>query len=347
MLFVEYLGQLFPGLSISDQDSNSIFDMRFLHLGPAQLLALAVIACFTVINYFGIRIAAGIQNLLTGGKVLLLGTFTILAFSIGTGDWNHLTQSAVRTSPHSVGAQFAISLIYVMYAYSGWNAATYVAEEIRDPERTLPRALVLGTAIVAVIYLGLTLAFLYALPLVSMKGNLRVGASAAVALFGNSVGGLFSGIMAVCILSSVSAMVIVGARVNYAMAEDRCFFLDAAKVHPRWRTPSRAIIYQGIAAGVMVVTATFEGLAYYIGVALVFFAALATAGVIRLRRRTGWKHLPALNLAFPLLPAVFILAGLWMLSYGIWLRPRVALMCGLTLAAGMLFFRLKVRKTTQ
>ena len=344
LLFAEYLGHLFPGLSISQHSIGATFAARFFHLGSAHLLALGVIACFTLINVFGIKLAAGIQNYLTGGKIVVLGTFIILAFSVGKGDWENLTRSAARTSPHSLGAQFAISLIFIMYAYSGWNAATYVAEEINQPERTLPRALVLGTAIVTVLYLGLTVAFIYALPLESLKGNLRVGASAATALFGNSVGGLFSGIMAMSILSSVSAMVIVGPRVYYAMAEDGCFFRDAARVHPRWQTPSRAIVYQGLASGVMVVTASFEGLAYYIGVALVFFAALATAGVIRLRGRAGWKKLPALERGFPLLPGIFIVAGLWMLAYAIWLRPVVALGCALTLAAGMVVFRLRIRK---
>lgn len=346
LLFAEYLGHLVPALSISPQGVAAPFPSRFLHLGSAQLLALGVIACFTLINVFGIKLAAGIQNFLTGGKVLVLGTFVVLAFSVGKGDWENLTRTAVPTSPHSLGAQFAISLIFVMYAYSGWNAATYVAEEIKQPERTLPRALVFGTALVAVLYLGLTLAFIYALPLQSLKGNLRVGASAATALFGSSVGGMFSGIMAMCILSSVSAMVIVGPRVYYAMAEDGCFFRDASRVHPRWQTPSRAIVYQGLASGVMVVTASFEGLAYYIGAVLVFFAALATAGVIRLRLRTGWKRLPALNWGFPLLPGIFILATLWMLGYTLWLRPDVALWCALTLAAGMLVYRLRIRQTS-
>jgi basic amino acid/polyamine antiporter, APA family len=344
LLFAEYMGHLFPDLSISPQDPGANFAARFIHLGSAQLLALGVIACFTFINVFGIKLAAGIQNFLTGGKVAVLGAFIILAFSVGNGHWQNLTRPAVRSSPHGLGAQFAISLIFIMYAYSGWNAATYVAEEIKQPERSLPRALITGTATVAVLYLGLTLAFIYALPLESLKGNLHVGASAATALFGNSVGGLFSGIMAICILSSVSAMVIVGPRVYYAMATDGCFFRDASRVHPRWQTPSRAVVYQGLASSVMVVTATFEGLAYFIGIALVFFSALATAGLIRLRSRTGWKRLPVLGWRYPLIPGVFITAGLWMLSYTLWLRPVVALWCALTLAAGMLAFRLVIHR---
>lgn len=343
LLFAEYLGHLFPVFSISPGNVPGAFPARFLRFGMAQFLALSVIALFALVNILGIKLAARIQNVLTGTKVAVLGAFVVLAFSVGNGDWKNLAQAAARTSPHSLGAQFAISLIFVMYAYSGWNAATYVAEEIKRPERTLPLALVLGTCIVAALYLGLTGAFIYALPLESLKGDLGAGASAATALFGNSVGGLFSGIMAASILSSVSAMVIVGPRVYFAMAEDGCFFRDAARVHPRWQTPSHAILYQALASGVMVMAASFEGLAYYIGAALVFFAALATAGVIRMRRRAGWKRLPALSWGFPLLPGVFLLASLWMLAYTLWLRPPVALWCSITLLAGVLVYRLRFR----
>ena len=343
LLFAEYLGPFFPALSISPEETRAGLTIRLLHFGSAQWVALGVIGLFTLINILGVGLAAKVQNLLTGIKVAVLGTFVILAFLIGHGHWGNLTQATERTSPHSLAAQFAISLVFVMYAYSGWNAATYVAEEIKQPERILPLALVLGTSVVAVIYLALNAAFIYALPLESLKGVLRVGALAATALFGSPVGDLFSGIMAASILSSVSAMVIVGPRVYYAMAEDGCFFRDAARVHPRWRTPSRAILYQAGASGVMVVTASFEGLAYYIGVALIFFAALATAGVIRMRRRPGWKRLPALDRAFPLLPGLFILASLWMLAYTLWLRPAVPLWCILTIVVGILFYRWRFR----
>jgi APA family basic amino acid/polyamine antiporter len=275
--------------------------------------------------------------------VIVLGSFVALAFTIGNGHWENFARSTERTSPHGLGVQFAISLIFVMYAYSGWNAATYVAEEIRGPERTLPRALVLGTVLVAALYLALNVAFLYALPLGSLKGVLRVGAVAATALFGGGVGGVFTGIMAACILSSISAMVIVGPRVYYAMAVDGCFFRDAARINERWRTPARAILYQALAAGLMVVTASFGALAYYIGGALIFFAALATAGDLRLRRRQGWKRLPALDFLFPLIPAVFILASLWMLVYTFWLQPKVATACALTLATGMAVYAWKFR----
>ncbi len=345
LLFTEYLGNFFPTLAASHQGAEATFALRFFQLGWPQAVALAVIVLFATINVLGMALAARVQIALTAIKVLVLTSFVVLGFWLGRGDWANLGQVTVRTSTHSLAAQFAISLVFVMYAYSGWNAATYVAEEIQNPERTLPRALVIGTGIVAALYLAMNVAFIYALPLESLKGLLRVGAATATALFGSGAGGVFAGVMAACILSTVSAMVIVGPRVYYAMAEDRCFFRDAARISERWQTPARAILYQALAAGIMVVTATFAGLAYYIGTMLVFFAALATAGGMRLRKRAGWKRLPALSGAYPLIPAVFILASLWMLIYTFGLRQDVLLACALTLLAGMGVYKFKFRRT--
>jgi APA family basic amino acid/polyamine antiporter len=333
LAFSEYLGHFLPSLSVGAQARSAAFG--WLHLGNGQFVALGVVAAFTVVNIVGLKLASRLQNVLTALKLGILGTFLALAFTAGHGDWSHFTLAATRTSPHSVSAQFAVSLIFVMFAYSGWNAATYVAEEMRTPEQTLPSALLLGTGLVASFYLALNVAFIYALPLEALKGVVRVGATAASALFGSGIGGLFSGIMAVAVLSCVSAMVIVGPRVYYAMAQDGCFFSSAARVHARWQTPARAVLYQAIASGVMVLTGTFERLIYYIGFALILFAALASAGVFRMRRRPNWKRLPAVSWCYPLVPSVFVGASMWMLAYTLYLRPTESLLALLTIACGL------------
>jgi len=146
-------------------------------------------------------------------------------------------------------------------------------------------------------------------------------------------------VMSMGLLSTVSAMVIVGPRVYYAMAQDGCFFRDAALVDPRWGTPVRAILWQALASAAMILTGTFESMLYYIGFALVLFAALAVAGMARLRRRPAWKRLGAVNWGYPLLPAVFVGASVWMLCYTMALRPRESFFGLLTMAAGMLAYR--------
>ena len=341
----EYLGYFFPSLSMRHTQPSSGW-IGWLRPGNGQLLALAVIVVFAVVNILGIRLAARLQTILTATKLAVLGAFLLLAFTIGRGDWHNFTLAAARTSPHGVGTQFAVSLIFVMFAYSGWNAATYVAEEMKTPERTLPLALVVGTGAVAFIYLALNAAFIYALPLESMKGVVRVGALAAGGLFGPQGEAIFSGMMAAGILSCVSAMVIVGPRVYYAMALDGCFFRGAAQVNKRWHTPVQAILYQTVASAAMILTGTFERLIYYLGFALILFAALATAGIFRLRGRPGWKRLAAISWAYPLIPAVFVGASIWMLSYTLFLRPIESLLGLLTMASGALLYRWKFRKAS-
>ena len=337
LAFSEYLSYFYAPLSVSASTGRSL-GFFHIHSGYGQWLAIAIVAAFAGINILGLRLAAKLQNLLTSLKLGVLLTFLALAFNVGTGSFEHFSQPAARVSAHSLGAQFAVSLIFVMFAYSGWNAATYVAEEMKTPESTLPTALVSGTLLVAVFYLALNAAFLYALPLEKMKGVVRVGGAAAVALFGDRGGGLFSAIMAVGLLSCVSAMVIVGPRVYYAMAKDGCFFPAAARLHPRWLTPGQAILYQSVATAAMILTGTFEGLIYYIGFALILFAALATAGMVRLRRRPGWKVLPAVSWGYPLAPAIFMVASVWMLFYTAALRPRESFLGLLTVLAGGLAY---------
>ncbi len=341
MAFSEYLAYFFPSLAVASAPKGSSVHLQWLHAGNGQWLAIGIIAFFAAVNILGLRLAANLQNILTGLKLGILGTFLALAFVIGKGSVGHFQELTARTSTHSVAAQFAVSLIFVMFAYSGWNAATYVAEEIKSPERTLPAALVTGTLLVGGIYLALNVAFIYALPLASLKGVVRVGSAAAGASFGAKGGGIFSAIMAIGLLSCVSAMVIVGPRVYYAMAQDGCFFRGAARLHPRRHTPVLAILAQTAATAIMIVTGTFEGLIIYIGFALILFAALAAAGMVHLRGRPGWKRSASVSFAYPLVPAVFILASAWMLCYTAALRPKESLLGLATIGAGALVYRWK------
>ncbi len=344
LAFSEYLAHFFPSLSVTPADQTGSLTIRWLHFGHGQLSAVGIVILFSVINILGLRLSATVQNFLTILKLGALGIFLALAFTTGNGQWSNFTLPTARTSPHSLSAQFAVSLIFVMFSYSGWNAAGYVAGEMKTPEQTLPRALLAGAVIVAVFYLALNAAFIYALPLGSLKGVVRVGATAATALFGLRGGGFFSGIMAMALLSCVSAMVLAGPRISYAMAQDGCFFASAARVHPRWHTPARAILYQTVASGIMVLTGTFERLIYYIGFALMFFAALATAGIFRMRQRPDWKRLRAISWHYPAVPALFVGASLWMLLYTLALRPTESLLGLLTAALGGLFYRWQFRR---
>jgi APA family basic amino acid/polyamine antiporter len=347
LAFSDYFAHFFPSFAVTGAAANSGSSAGWFHTGHGQLLAVGIVLVFSVINVVGLKLAAKVQNIITalklGGLLLFLG----FAFAMGHGSISHFSQVAVRTSPHSLPAQFAVSLIFVMFAYSGWNAATYVSGEMKTPERTIPASLVVGTLTVAAFYLLLNVAFVYALSLESMKGVVAIGEASAGALFGLRGGNFFSAIMSVGLLSCVSAMVISGPRVYFAMATDRCFFPTAARIHPRWGTPIYAIIYQSLAAVLMILTGTFESLVYYIGFALIFFAALAVAGMIRLRRREGWRKLGVVNWGYPLAPGLFIAASGWMLFYTASMRPKESALGLLTILLGAGLYYWKFRQGSE
>ena len=343
LAFADYLGFFFPGLK--QQNAGVLFgsgDWQF-KLGGAQLAACGLILLFTVLNIFGIRRVARIQNALTAVKIGVCIAFVVFGFMAGTGDWSHFGMDAIRTTDTPLASQFAISLFWIYVSYSGWNAATYVAEEVRNPARTLPIALTFGTALVATLYILLNMVFLYAAPLEEMKGVIAIGSLTASKLFGPGIAGIFSALMAISIMSSVSAMVTIGPRVYYAMAKNGAFFSTAARVHERYRTPVAAIAAQGLCASVMTLT-PFPQLFFYIGMTLNFTAVLAVASLFVFRRRdAGWQRLRVVSFAWPLVPSVFILLGVWMTIYGITLQSRISLAALMTILIGAVVYHFRMR----
>jgi APA family basic amino acid/polyamine antiporter len=341
LAFSDYLGHFFPGLKLDHATvvGSGVFS---LHLGAGQAVASALIAASTILNCFGVGRTAKVQNVLTSTKLLVIAGFVLIGFAAGSGTWSHFSESAVRTSTMSLPTQFFVSLLWVMVAYSGWNAATYVAEEVRRPERTLPAALAAGSAIVAALYLGVNMILIYSTPLEQMKGVVAVGSLAASNLFGPGVAGAFAALMAICIVSTVNAEVTIGPRVYYAMARNRAFFKSAAAVHPRFHTPVVAILSQGMCAMLMTLT-PFPELVVYIGMSLTLFTVLSVASLFVFRRRPGWQRLRALEFAWPLIPALYILVGAGMMGYGVIWQPRASLTALATVGIGALVYRFRVR----
>ena len=345
LAFSEYLGHFFPALS---QDNARVIAGSgdwAIRLGGAQAVACGLVAAFTVLNILGVQRVARVQNVLTATKVLVLLAFIVLGFTIGDGNASHFAASATRTVSTSLPGQFALSLVFVFFAYSGWNAATYVAEELRHPARTLPLAMGIGTALVTALYLVLNFVFVYALPLEDLKGQEAVGAIAASRLFGPEIAGIFSGLMALSLMSTVNAMITVGPRVYYAMAGNGAFPAIAAKVHPRFHTPVAAIVAQAVCTMIMTLT-PFRELIQYIGFTLYFFAAMSVASLFIFRQRPGWQKLRVVSFAYPLFPLLFILMGVWVTYQGIVLKPYVALAAGVTLGTGALMYHVRLRSRT-
>ena len=234
--------------------------------------------------------------------------------------------------------KFAISLIFVSFAYSGWNAATYIGGEIKKPSRNIPLALFTGTFIVMCLYLLLNVVYIYALPAWEMSGVLEIGAESAASLFGNHVSKYFAGAIAIGLLSVLSAMIMTGPRVYYAMSKDGVFFELFGKVNSLRRTPAYAILLQAGIAIVMVITASFDKLLIYIGFTLSLCAMFTVVGMILLRIRQPGLTRNYKTVGYPVTPFLFVIGNLWIIYFSIKSRPVISMFGLATIGLGLLVY---------
>jgi len=319
----------------------SLWGVKLASLSPLTLTAIAAIVLFSLIHMHSLQMGSHIQNGLTVFKIALIVLFALAAWLWGEGDAAHF--SAPAAGPLSA-EKFAVSLIFVSFAYSGWNAAAYLGAEITAPQRNIPLALVLGTAVVVCFYLLLNAVYIQALPMDRMAGVLEVGAVSATALFGAGVGHFFSAAVALGLLSLLSAMILTGPRVYYAMSRDGLFFSLFGRLNPERHTPAASIGLQAGLAIVMVASASFENLLVYIGFTLSLCAMLTVIGLMRIRRRTGIGGLAYRTPGYPVTPMVFILGNAWIIIFSIRGRPVAALFGLATIAAGLAVYYLFARR---
>jgi len=328
----EYVGRFVPAAGDATPLLTLSLPLVPLVVSRKALVALAAIAALSLIHVRGLGPGRLVQNMLAGLKVSGLLLFVALGLSLGRGNPANLSTGAGPTTAAGV----LLALVPVMFAYSGWNAAAYVAEEVRDPGRNVPRALALGTAAVTLIYLALNVLFLYATPvgeLGVLRGGLVDGTSDRLFTFGFA--GWVSAFTIVSIAASISAMTIAGPRVYFAMARDGLFLGPAARVHPRFRTPALAIVAQALWSGVLVLSGTLSQLLSYTGFAVVLFSGVAVASLFVLRRRDGASARPYSTWGYPVAPAIFVLASAVLVLNEIWIRPGPALAGLGVMAAGV------------
>ena len=309
----EYVFRAFPELSAAlpgPEPEATLWGKR--------LISLIVIAAFTAVHMRGIAFGARVQNGLTLLKVLLIGSLIVAGFAAGRGDWTHLVPAGGSSSSAVSWQTIGLCLTWIMFAYSGWNAATYIGSEVRNPTRNLPRSLLVGTAVVTAIYLLLNLFYVYAIEPQSMEGVISIAGLAVGRAFGKAPEFVVSVLIAFAIFSSLSAYIILGPRVYYAMARDRVFFRGLSAVEPVSRAPARAILLQGALASLLVLTGSFDQILTYMGFSLGIFPILAVGSLFRLRQSgRSILHLPG----YPVVPLIYVGAGTVMLVLSYLERP--------------------------
>lgn len=325
--FTEYLTRAFPQLL-----SLGIFEHTFEAVVLKKFYSILVIIIFTLIHLRGIEFGTRVQNFLTLLKVGLIVGLIILGFSIGKGSMSHFSQGDSFCFDFGGWKTIGLSLMWIMFAYSGWNASVYIGSEIRDPKKNLPNSLILGTGIVILLYFGLNLFYVYAVSPEAMSGVISIGGLAAGNLFGQSFENFFSILISFALFSSLSAFIILGPRVYYSMAKDRFFFRFASKVHSVYRVPSKSIILQCVIAVIIVLSGTFDQILTFMGFSLGIFPIIAVIGVFKLRHlKKSIYKMPG----FPVIPFIYILSGVSILILGFLERPIASSIAILTVAAGI------------
>lgn len=308
---------------------------------PEQVISLSCIAVITGIHLLGVKAGGTTQTILTTLKLSLIIFFCIAPFFAGgtrqpisflpqEGDWN------LALSP-----AFAVGLVFVVYAYTGWNAAAYISGNLENPVRNLPRALLTGTLVVVLAYLALNAMFMRVSSFSELQGQNDVGNVVALGLFGPTVGKVFAFLFSFALLSTLSAMTIAGPRVAEAMGEDYTA-IRKLSVKNRFEMPYVAILVQAGWSMVLVLVSSFERTIQYISVSLSFFSMLTVAGIFILRKR--YNNRPYKVPLYPIPPIIFIVVTTWMIYYTFQDDPLVIALSLGTMIPGLIIYQL-VRKS--
>ena len=311
-----YLDRFIPGAG----DPTPLFTIPLpwipLEFSRQALVGVSTILLMSWIHLRGVGPGRLMGNILATLKVLALLMFIALGLSFGAGSTANLQQSAVS---EVTGTAWLLALIPVMFAYSGWNAAAYIAEEIRDPGRNVPRALALGTAAVIAVYVLLNLLYLFVLPvgeLAKVEGS--VLDVIADRLLNQMAGNVMGAVSIISLAASISANVFAGPRVYFAMARDGLFLPAAAQVHPRFKTPAVAIVAQAIWSCLLVLSGSGAALTTYTGFAVILFGGVAVAALFVLRHREPDAPRPFKALGYPIAPAIFTIVSAMIVFNALW-----------------------------
>ena len=324
MAFGKYLGPLAPTL-------------------PPALLSFAGLWVPTLLLLAGSRVGSRFLNAATLLKIALIVAVIVAAFATGPAE-------AIRFRPAAsdvrllTSGPFALSLVYVMYAYSGWNGSVYIAGELRDPTRTLPRALGLGTALVMLLYVALNAAFLHRTPIAELTGKVEVGLIAGTHIFGPAGARIMAGLIGTGLVSAIAAMMWTGPRVTTTMGEDH---RALAWLTPRTGAgvPARAILFQAAIATALLLTGSFARVLTYVQFSLLACSFATVLGVFVLRRTQPALPRPYRTWGYPFTPLVFLAISAWMMAHVVRSSPLESLAGLATMAVGLLVYFLSPATT--
>ncbi|MBI4906404.1 MAG: amino acid permease [Acidobacteria bacterium] len=332
--FFAYLANFFPQL----ETKLAVIPIPMigeLQISNGQLVAMIVILVLGAVNYFGVRFGGGVQVSVTIVKVALIAAIIVVGITFPAGSLSNFS-----TSTKAAGgvAGFFAALVAALWAYDGWNNVAMVSSEIRDPQRNLPRALILGTIAVIAIYILANVAYFFVLSASEVSTTDRVAAEMMRRIFGSSGAAAVSLAAMISIFAALNGSILTGARVPYAMARDGLFFSPIAKVHPRFCTPSNSILVLTVWASLLVLSGGYEQLFTYVIFSSWILYGMATASVIVLRHKRPDMKRPYLTIGYPVVPVLFVLVAIALLISTLQNSPAESLKGIGIILAGLPFY---------
>ena len=315
---------------------GSYFSSAFPLLSPLWL-ATGLLILLTAVHCTSHASSGGLQSFLTVMKLLLIVGFSVLALSMVTSPQTIEFTPTKGDGALLLGGSFAVSLIFVNYAYSGWNAATYISSELENPQKHLPIILVSSTVLVALCYILLNYVFLYTAPVEALAGKVEVGYVAAQYAFGETGARVMGVLLALLLISTVSAMIVAGPRVLHAIGQDFPAFKELG-VSNADGVPARAILLQCAVTLLFLWTSSFESILIFSGATMALNTFFAVLGVFVLRWTRPELERPYKTWLYPLPPILFLSITGWTLVYTVAQRPAEALMCGGIIVSGAVFY---------
>lgn len=307
----EFLSTYYPGNLLGVALSSTF---------TQKLIGCLIIAFFGIVHMSGVRSGSLVQNILTVFKICIVAALSF--FGLAYIDWqqSYYLSTKEASIPSSTIASYGLPLLIIMFAYSGWNGAAYIAGEVKDPDRTVPKALLWGVLLTSMVYILLNIVYLASAPVETLTSNenrIIVGLVAARSIFGNGISYWFSLGIIIILLSSISVQLMIGPRVYYAMATDRVLFSWLSRISPRFRTPVLSIALQVLLAIAYVMVGSPETLLEYLGFALSVFPVLTIIGLIYLRIKRPDLPRPYKVIGYPFTPLLFIGGSLYMMASAI------------------------------
>jgi basic amino acid/polyamine antiporter, APA family len=303
-----------------------------------KLIAISAIMLLAVINYFGVHFGGFVQNVFTFMKLAAIGGIVFLGFSFGKGSVDHFFPLWGSPSSGTLVSAIGVAMIATLWSYDGWNGLTYLAGEVKEPQKTIPRALIIGTVAVIIIYALTNLAYLYVLPIDEIAKSNLVAADVMEKIFHGYGGAIISLCVMISTFGTVNATSMTTARVYFAMAKDKLFFSAFSKIHPKYKTPGRSLMIQGVWASLLTLTGTYDQLFTYVIFAGWIFFALGAVAVFIIRKKIPHANRTFRVPGYPYVPILFVIVATWFVVNTLFVHTADSLVGLLLLLVGIPFY---------